>query len=459
MSRLLSYKSITVFILFFFFGGSVMRAQVFDDENGSVEIRGSVKSMGESKLLEGVVISVYKNSFKVSEVKTDKKGKFSVKMQPNSGEYKIVFSYPLHVSMFCTVNSYIPEKSMPFWGGHDFVELPLWPSNTKDVNVYAFKDNPFAKIFWQKKSFGEDLNYFDLFQKRLENIGEMETMRQKEIDEINLKEKIKKDQELKEQQEKDKKEKELKEKEMNLKIQLEKEKNEREKLEREQKEKELKQKQLLEEQKKIEEEIKKTQEDDDVDDQTKLKQEKELKEKLKKKNQAISAQYQSELLSMVAENEKKMKEEKMLKKKLESDANEIVEKMHREEELKKSLDSLNREIDLLKKNKLINQQEKIIQMNGIIKTAAHIEKIIKMETSTGSPDPKKYSSPPSAKVVSETKENAFSTVTTITITKGSVKLVLKKETYIWGTEYFYQDDKEITSAAFISMLKKFKELK
>lgn len=424
-----------------------------------IEIFGNVVGMPSKKNLEGVVVTVYKGNFKVDEVKTDRKGKFSVFITPNSGDYQVRFSYPLHATMYCMVNSAVPEKFLVVDKGHGFPDLPMWLNSTKDVNVYAFRDNAFAKIRWEKKMFGEDLAYFELFRRKLDDLEELANIRQKEMDEIYQKDKLLKEKEEKERLEKEQKEKELKEKELALKLQLIKEKEEREKLEKEQKDKLARQKKLEEEQKMLEQQLVKTQKDENVSEDVKIKQEQDIKEKIKKKNQAISAQYQNDLLMMVAENEKKMKESQMLKKKAETDANAIVEKMKKEAALKSELDKLGEEIEQLQKKKEEAKKEKILAENNIIKTAAHVEKVLKENKSKGNSDPGKYSMPPPPVFVVERSEGMFSWISTVTITYHGKKTTLKREVFIWGTEYFYKDDKEISSLQFIAEIMKFKNIK
>jgi hypothetical protein len=405
----------------------ISMAQKPDEDKGTIEILGQLSSMSDQGKLEGVVITVYKGSQKVDEFKSDKKGNFRVVLYPNTGEYAIRFSYPLHVSMYCMVNTSIPEKSLPFWGGHKFVNLPLWPTNTKEINIYAFKDYPFAKIRWEKKSFGEDLAHFEFFKKKVEDIEELASIRQKEIEEANKKEK-------------ERKEKELTDKELALKELLEKEKKEREQLELEQKEKALKQKKLLEEQKRLEEELAKKKEEN-VSDEVKMKQEKEIKEKIKEKNQAITSQYRSELLIMVAENEKKMKEESMLK------------------ELKTKIELLEKEIAGLKAKNQQNSLNRIVEINGIIKTTAEVEKSIREEKVKTIPDVKSYSSPTVPIITTTLSQGVFSYTTYIEIVAGKEKVLLSKEYYVWGTEQFYKDGKEISRLDFIREILKYKNMK
>lgn len=455
MKNSLLYRS---FILFFVLFIGTVEGRGQKEDILPIEIFGNVVGMPSKKNLEGVVVSVYKGNFKVDEVKTDRKGKFSVFITPNSGDYQVRFSYPLHATMYCMVNSVVPEKFTVVDKGHGFPDLPMWPTNTKDVNVYAFKDNAFAKIRWEKKSFGEDLAYFELFKRKLDNLEELANIRQKELDEITMKDKLLKEKEEKERLEKEQKEKELKEKELALKLQLLKEKEERERLIKEQKERLAKQKKLEEEQRMLEQQLVKTQEDENVSEDVKIKQEKDIKEKIKKKNQAISAQYQNDLLVMVAENEKRMKESQMLKKKAETDANAIVEKMKKEAALKAELDKLGDEIEEMKKKREKDKLDKIQAENNIIKTAALVERVMK-ENGKGAGNAKEYSMVPPPVFVVEKTEGMFSWTSTVTITWLGKKTVLKREVYTWGSEYFYKDDKEINAMAFIAEIMKYKNIK
>ncbi|MCC7301801.1 MAG: hypothetical protein IT233_04075 [Bacteroidia bacterium] len=459
MAQMLYRRSFVSFIICFCVLVGSGRGFALSGEIQPIEIFGNVVGMPLKKSLEGVVVALYKGNFKVDEVKTDRKGRFAIFITPNTGEYQIRFSYPLHVGMFCVVNSSVPAKYTTIEKGHQFPDLPMWPSNTKDVNIYAYRDLPFAKIRWEQKSFGEDLSYFDIFRRKMDDLDEMAEIRKKELEEIALKEKQKKEKEEKERAEKELKEKELKEKELALKLQLLKEKEERERLEKEQQDKLVKQKKLEEEQKLLEKQLVKAKEDETVGEDVKLKQEKDLKEKIKKKNQAISAQYQNDLLVMVAENEKKMKQSQMMKKKAETDANAITEKLRKESELKAQLDELDKEIQILKKKKEDAKKEKILAESGIIKTAAQVEKIIKEQNAKGAGNVKDYSFPPPPVFVVEKSESMFSWITTVTITYNKQKTVLTREVFIWGTEYFYRNGEEIRSVEFIAEILKFKNIR
>ena len=199
-------------------------------DNGTMKLWGNILAEPTKKSLGGVTVGLYKGVIKIKETTSDKGGKFSIDIGSNTGSYKMVFTCPAYLTMYCDVNTGVPENKLPLTSGHEFIGLPMWPANTTVINIYAVKENPFTKIYLQGDKLKDDGPYLNWFAKKLLDMGEMAT--KKEMEE---KEKLAKEKAEKDKLEKDKLEKLKKEQELLAKLEkekLDKELAEKEKLEK-----------------------------------------------------------------------------------------------------------------------------------------------------------------------------------------------------------------------------------
>lgn len=449
------FKPIIVLVICVFCFFTPARSQQILD-NGTSKLYGNILAEPTKKPLAGVSVGLYKGVIKIKQTTTDKSGKFMLEIGSNTGEYKMVFSCPAYLTMYCTVNTNIPENKLPYNGGFEFVGLPMWPANTTVINVYAYKESPFSKIYWQSNKLDADVKHMAWFSKKLLDLAEMQTKKEQEENEKIAKEKeklekekqekLKKEQELQAKLEKEKKEKELAELEK-----LKKEQEEQARLKKEQEEKEKQQQEVV---------VDNSNNDQSLEnDQIKIKTEKEKMEQQKKNNQKVKTEYESEMLKIVAENEKKEKEKQYFKEKDSAETNSMIERMKREQELKNKLNKLKMEIAALEKNQNVNiyNGQKQQQMKTLIETTAQIEKQLKeIQTSNANTSPSQFKVKPIPKVEVVTTNYTFSTETITTITDGNVKTIYKKVDYGWWGVDYYKNDVEIDESTYVKEIAKYK---
>ncbi|MEW6469216.1 MAG: hypothetical protein AB1458_09840 [Bacteroidota bacterium] len=437
---------------------SPAQAQLLED--GTMKFWGNIKAEPTKKPLGGVTVALYKGYLKVKETVTDKSGKFSIEVGTNSGEYKMIFTCPAYLTMYCTINTSVPANKLPYNGGSELIDIPMWPASTTAINIYAYKDYPFSKLSWKVNKIDADEGHIKFFAKKLLDLGEMDTRKEMEEKEKLEKEKKEKDKIAKEKSEKEKLEKEKLEKEKQqkeLQAKLEKEKLEKEqqeKLEKERQEKPEKEK----EEKENEQGVTANNETSLETEQMKLKKEKEQQEVQKKSNQKVKTEYESEMLKIVAENEKKEKEKQYLQQKDATEGSSLAERMKREQELKARLDTLKIQIALLQNAQQANlyNGQKQQQLKNLIETTATIEKELKLSQSKGTSSPDQFKVAAQPKIEVKTAEYTFSWETVTTITAGSLKVEYKKVEYVWGSVYYYKNGIEIDESVYAKEIYTYK---
>ena len=440
-----------------FFSFSSIAQGVFD--NGTMKLWGNILAEPTKKPLAGVSVGLYKGVIKIKETKTDKSGKFNLEIGSNTGEYKMLFTCPAYLTMYCSVNTGVPIDKLPLTSGFNFIGLPMWPTNTSVINTYALKEGPFTKIYLQGKELKEDGPYTKWFAKKLLDMGEMTTKKELEEKEKLAKEKTDKDKSEKEKQEKLKKEQELQAK--LEKEKLAKELAEKEKLKKEQEElARIKQEQDEKEKQDNGKEVTANNNNQSLEnDQIKLKEEKEKQEQKKKNNQKVKSEYESEMLKIVAENEKKEKEKQFLQQKDDAESNSISERMKKEQELKDKLNKLKIEIASLENSQNINfySGQKQQQMKALIETTAMIEKQLKVvQTSNTNSNPSEFKVKPPPKIEVTTTEYTFSWETVTTITGENSQTEYKKVEMVWGGISYYKNGTEIDESTYVEEITKYK---
>ena len=161
-------------------------------DNGTMKLWGNILAEPTKKPLSGVMVGLYKGVIKIKETTTDKSGKFSMDIGSNTGSYKMVFTCPAYLTMYCNVNTGVLENKLPLTSGHEFIGLPMWPANTTVINIYALKENPFTKIYLQGDKLKDDGPYLNWFAKKLLDLGEMATKKEMEENERLPRKKLKK---------------------------------------------------------------------------------------------------------------------------------------------------------------------------------------------------------------------------------------------------------------------------
>jgi hypothetical protein len=400
---------------------------------GMLELEG--RTIKDGKALPGATVTVWRNgSINQEEIKTGKSGKFHFNLVFGN-DYKVTFSYPGCVEMQLMVYASKLSKDRTDLFPIYQTEVPFFETNDPTVRVSKFK-NPFTKIIYDgKKAFMDDEAYLAAFTKDL-LIDQAEIARL--LAEKEAKEKAEKDKlEASEKAKKDAEEKARKEAE--------------EKLLAEQSAKEAalaKEAELA--RLKAEAESKQNEHQTMETEAMRLQREKEAKQLMAKKNKEIKTKYENELLRLVAENEKMAKQKAFNQQKQEARTNTVIEQMRRETELKAKSDKLREDIKLKKKKELENKQYKTNEMRKLVEAAAFAERSVKISNQKTLPDPQGYVRKELPNVAVTIDNGLIKTVRTTVVTQAKKMDTFRKETYFWGTIYFYKNGIEIDEAAYNS---------
>jgi hypothetical protein len=185
-----------------------------------------------------------------------------------------------------------------------------------------------------------------------------------------------------------------------------------------------------------------------------LEREKQDKALLEKKNRGIKSQYENDLLKMVAESEKKANLQKYNSMEKESQANSVIQTMRRDAELKAATEMI-RQIEREKEERtLVNKQTKVVLVKKLVEAAALTEKTIHVAQSPVR-EANSYSHISLPNIVVSVIEGLMSDIRITTITRNYSKVTFKRETYFWGSSFYYKDNKEIDEKMYTSELVKF----
>ncbi|HXU26655.1 MAG TPA: hypothetical protein VN698_05430, partial [Bacteroidia bacterium] len=301
--------------------------------------------------------------------------------------------------------------------------------------------NPFTKIVYDgKKTFGDDEPYVKDFLEKLLIDPE----------EINKK---------------------------NVQLAIEKEKLEMEaKLKRDAEEKE-RQEQLAEAQRKAQEEadrIKKLAEDQAraskknnqvvkeeeptqsmATEEVQLTIDKEKRSIKEKQNKAIRSTYESDLLKIVATNERKEKEGQFKKNKDKAEISEVIETLRKDAEVKARSEQIVFDFKMRNKQVVLNRGIKNKEMLTLIRQTAVNEKEAMFASIKKFPDPKNYKPAGLVGISSDVDKGTFKTTYTYTISKGNSKTTYRRESFNWGLNYYYKNDKEINELDYLKEIAQY----
>lgn len=428
-----STRSINTFIIFIF---TLFFLDISAQEKGYLEFGG--RTVKDGKPLSGVKIGVYKGNQKMVELQTGKNGKFNFDLELGF-DFKITFSSPGCAEMYLMVygSKCPPEKVIfPIYE----IEVPVFENGKTSIDYSKFKQ-PFNKVIFDgKKTFKDDEQYFADFTKDL-FIDPVEEMRKNE-ERLAL-------------------EKALREKE--LADRLKRESAEKERLEqiaaaqKKAEEEAIALKKLMEEKNNLE---KKNESQSDaslkeneskqslVNEEIKLTLAKEQKRIKEKQNKAIKANYENDLLKVVAVNERKNREKEFFKEKKEAQANEVIETLKYEAETKAKSSQTRFDIKARNKQAVINSQLKNQELTRLVKNVAYNEKREKESKVKIAPDLSRYNIPSAIGVTTELEESSFKSIYQIHVFQGQTKTSFRKEKYSWGSTYYFKNDKEITEQVY-----------
>jgi hypothetical protein len=426
--RLIAVSRLSLLLISFFF---LFNTSVSAQAPGMLEFAGRL--IKDGKPLSGATVTIYRNGSIEQEVlKPGRNGKFRCYLVFGV-DYKVTFSYPGCVDMFLMVyTSKLPKERSDLFPLYE-TEVPFFETNDPTVRVSKFK-NPFTKVIYDgRKAFMDDEAYLAAFTKDLlidqaelaRLAAEKEAKEKAEKDKLDAAEKAKRDAEEKLRRDAEAKLRaEQKAKEDALAKELE--------LARLKAEAESKQN------------VNQTMETEAM----RLQREKEVKEQLAKKNKEIKAKYENELLKLVAENERMAKQKAFNKQKQEARTNTVIEQMRRETELKAKADKLREDIKLKKKKELENKQYKLSEMRKLVEAAAFAERSVRVSSEKTTPDTKNYVRRELPNVAVTVDEGMLKTIRTTVVTRGKKLDTYRKETYFWGSVYYYKNNIETDEATY-----------
>ena len=403
---------------------------------GYLEIGG--KAVISNKELSGAKITLYKNSMLEKQLITGKNGKFKFYIDYGY-DYKITFSYPGYVDMYLLIFAKIPKDKYNIMPYYDLGSVPFFSLGNENINVEKYKD-PFTKIIFDGNSlFIDNENYLVDFVKEIyvDPIQEAKALAAI-IGKERAEQKLKKDAE----------EKARKAESTRLLAQIRALEEAEEKASQEElirlKAEHDKQAMLMEQSNQAinEKEIQ-------------LLQEKEARALMEKKNRSIKSKYENEMLKLLALNEKINKEKTVQELKEDALSASVIQRIRMEAELKAKSDNI-REQELVKDKKIsFNQQVKSRQMKTLFEASAFAERAIKVSEQVILPDPHTYKMKNSINISIAFKEEFFKTIKITTVTLGERLMVLKKETYLWGSEYYYRNEQEINEPSYKNDIAKY----
>ncbi|MFL5754118.1 MAG: hypothetical protein ACJ76F_11970 [Bacteroidia bacterium] len=415
----------------------------FAQEKGYLEFAG--RTIRDTRPLAGAKITVYKSGVKMTELITNKNGKFMFDLDLGF-DYKITFSYPGCVDMYAMVygSKYTSDKAIfPIYD----IDVAFFDLGKSTINYANFK-NPFTKVIYDgKKSFRDDEPYVDEFIRTL--YIDPEEVKKKEDERLAL-------------------EKAEREKELKAKMKLE--EDERMRLEQimlaEKRSKEDAEAlaKLMEEknrqEKKNEANSSLTQKQNEsnqslVKEEVKLTIEKEQKKVKEKQNKAIKANYENDLLKLVAQNERQLKENDFKKGKNQAETNEVIETLKQEAIVKAKSDETRFNMKMKNKQAVLNSRIRNQELTGLIKDVAYHDLSFRASHAKKLPEARSYRARSMVGITTDLESQTFKSVYTITVFESGISTVYRKEKYNWGLTYYFRNDKEITEADYFSEVSQY----
>jgi hypothetical protein len=428
-------------ICFLFF--SFLTLNILSQDKGYLEFAGRCIKGGQP--FKGANISVYKGSTKVTDLITGKNGKFQFFLDFGV-DYKINYTYPGCADMYLMIYALKCPADKAIYPIYE-VDVNFFEYNNPTINYGNFK-NPFTKInFDGKKTFRDDEPYVQDFLAKLY------------IDPEDIK---KRDIKLAE-------EKEKKELEAQLKLKREAEEKER-------------QQQLADAQRQAEEEaehIKKladekshterqtvepiniiTKKEDKsnksmASEEVKLTIDKEKRNIKEKQNKAIRATYESDLLKIVATNERTEKEAQFKKDKVKVQTTEVIETLRKEAEVKARSEQVIFDSKVRNRQVILNSGIKNKEMLTLIRQSAFNDRSNRSVLIKTFPEARNYKPAGLIGISSDVEKGTFKTIYTYNISNGNDKIIYRRESYTWGLNYYYKNDKEMDEQNYLKEIAQY----
>ncbi len=406
----------------FLFAGMAMKAQ------GDMRFFGTATKGGAP--LPGATVTVIMDGKQIFNLTTGKNGKFKFTIDINHN-YRINFSAPGCVDMYMTMDLHTPPEKA--WVYPDYAaEIPFFVAGDPKVKTELFAQKPFIKIIFDgNKGFYDDPTY-KFVDEIFKNPGDEQQRKRDELAKKEAEEKAR----------------------LAAEDKLRRDDLERQRLAKEE-----------EDRRKAEEERKKnisvpptnknpveveTPEDPSMEtDAIKLEREKQARLENEKQNKNIRANYENNLLKLVAESERRNNLQKFNKMKENAESNSVVQTLRKEALVKADNDFLVQKMKERQKQTLANKRLKEEQLKMLVETAAKIERndrATSMKPVAASQD---LNYAPSPNVVVTTEESFLTeTHTTVISWPGGIQTIFNVDEYLWGSRYYYHDGVEIDQKTY-----------
>jgi len=155
---------------------------------------------------------------------------------------------------------------------------------------------------------------------------------------------------------------------------------------------------------------------------------------------------------MVAENEKQLKQNTFAKERKEAENNEVIEILRQEAITKAKADEIRFDKKVKAKQAILHSRILNHEVTGLVKTVAHNQASYRKASVKTFPEAKNYKAKKMVGITTDSENQTFKNLYTITVSEGETKTVYRKEKYTWGLIYYFKNDKEIKEEDY------FKEL-
>ncbi len=402
-------------LMFFLLAANFLKAQ------GDMRFFGTATKGGAP--LPGATVTVIMDNKQIYNITTGKNGKFKFTIDINHS-YRINFSAPGCVDMYLTMDLHTPPDKA--WVYPDYnSEIPFFTANDPGIKTELFSKKPFIKIIFDgNKGFHDDPAYHfgeEIFKNPFEEQRKKDEIAKKEADEkarIDAEEKLRKDAEDRRRLAQDAEDR--------RKAEDDKKKNAEKQLNKNPADKEQPQEPTME------------------TDAIKLEREKQEKQEHEKANKNIRANYENNLLKLVAENERQNNLQKYNKMKEVAEGNSVVQTLRKEAQVKADNDFLIEKRKEKQKQTLANKRLKEEHLNALVQTAAKVERDDRATRMKPVASSQNLNYAPSPNVVVTTEDDFISdTKTTVISWPGGTRTIFTVDEYAWGSRYYYHDGIEI----------------
>lgn len=423
---------------------------IFSQEKGYLEFDGRCVNYKTHQPLKGANISVYKGSIKVTELTTAKNGKYQFFLDFGV-DYKVTYSYPGSADMYIMIYAskcQADKNIFPIYDG----DVPFFEYGNPTINYGNFK-NPFSKINYDgKKTFRDDEAYGQDFLEKL--YVDPEEIKKRDLQLAAEKEKKELEAKLKLEAEHKKRDDEEKSRQQQLADAQRQAQEEADRIKKLADEKARLEKKSTEPKNVVaaqETESKQSMASEEVQ----LTIDKEKRNIKEKQNKAIRASYESDLLKIVATNERTEKESQFKKDKNKAQITEVIETLRKEAEVKARSEQVMFDSKVRNKQAVLNSGIKNQEMLTLIRQAAYNDRGIKYATIKKFPESATYKPKGIIGISSDVETGTFKTTYTYGISNGASKTTYRRESFTWGLNYYYKNDKEIDEQTYLKELSQY----